>query len=292
MTQIIALCHNSAAHGCRIYHRRMTETLFGLPIRLRSRWIFNCYMVGDPDTGITLVDPGLPSVAADALSCIATEFGADASPSTMLCTHAHPDHLGGMPHVLSRHQPTVLLPSRCESYLAGEQPRGFGFDNAVRFLPVLSGQKFNFATMREFASTGRKIGFGGPKNLTLPFSPDGFLDPSAVPASLDGWEVIEAPGHTDDSTCLYHAPSATLISGDAVVTLDGRAWFNPEWVDTSLAAESEEKLRSLEVRHLLPGHGLPIESPDVWRTAMSFRDRPQGKGILARCSRRFGRWNY
>jgi len=280
-----------ATHSCVTYHRGMPETLFGLPIRLRGRWIFNCYMIGDPYTGITMVDPGLPSVAADALGCLRSEFGPDASPLTMLCTHAHPDHLGGMPHVLQHHHPTILLPSRCESYLAGERPRGSGIDNLVRFLPVLSGQKFDFATMREFASTGRKIGFGGPKTLTIPFAPDGFLSSAAAPTSLDGWTIIEAPGHTDDSTCLYHEATATLISGDAVVTLDGRAWFNPEWVDTGLAAETEEKLRALKVQHLLPGHGLPIESPDVWRTAMSFRDRPEGKGILARCSRRLGRWS-
>jgi len=249
-------------------------------------------MIGDPDTGITLVDPGLPSVAADALHCIHTAFGSDASPHTMLCTHAHPDHVGGMPHVLERHRPTVLLPSRCANYLAGEKPRGSGIDNLIRFLPVLSGQKFDFATMREFASAGRKIGFGGPKTLTIPFAPDGFLDPAKAPDSLAGWEVIEAPGHTDDSTCLYHEATATLISGDAVVTLDGRAWFNPEWIDTGLAASTEEMLRELKVQHLLPGHGHPIESPDVWRTAMSFRDRPEGKGILARCSRRLGRWDY
>ena len=102
--------------------------------------------------------------------------------------------------------------------------------------------------------------------------------------------MIATPGHTDDSICLYHADSATLLSGDEVLTHDGRAWFNPEWVDRRLHAESEERLRALEVRHLLPGHGLPLEG-DVWGRARSAGDCPPGKGLLTRCARRFGRWD-
>jgi len=270
----------------------MSPTLFGLPIRVRSRWIFNCYVVGDPDSGVALVDPGLPAVSADALECVRNTFGPDATPDVLVSTHAHPDHVGGIPHVLDHADPEIYLPSRCENYLDGEKPRAGGLANVIRFLPVLAGQRFSFSTMREFARAGRSIGYGGPEMLTISFTPDGFLSESSPPAHMPEWEVIEAPGHTDDSTCLYHRDSATLLSGDAVVTLDGRAWFNPEWVDTSLAEASEEKLRSLEVRHLLPGHGHPIESSDVWQTARSFRDQPSGKGILALCSRRLGRWGY
>ena len=51
-----------------------------------------------------------------------------------------------------------------------------------------------------------------------------------------GSEVIHAPGHADDSTCLYHGDSATLISGDAVVTQDGHPSFNPEYVDQATSA--------------------------------------------------------
>lgn len=49
---------------------------------------------------------------------------------------------------------------------------------------------------------------------------------------------------------LYNAETETLIGGDAVVTLDGRACFNPEYVDAKLATSTEELLRSLKVRHL------------------------------------------
>ncbi len=270
----------------------MLGTLFGLPIHIASRWIFNCYILGDPDVGITFIDPGLPSVAADAMQFLGNEFGSEIVPDRLMSTHAHPDHVGGIPHVLERCDASVHLPRLCEQYLDGETPRRFGLESSIRFLPVMGDQKFEFSALREFAKAGRSIGFGGPKEFTIPFTPTGYLSEMVPPSGMNGWEVIEAPGHTDDSTCLYHHDTATLLAGDAVVTLDGRAWFNPEWVDVNLSDQTEAKLRSLEVRHLLPGHGHPIEAPDVWSTAKSFRDKPEGKGLLARCSRRIGRWNF
>ena len=114
-------------------------------------------------------------------------------------------------------------------------------------------------------------------------------DGDAIPAT-EGWEAVAVPGHTDDSTAYYHRDTATLLSGDAVLTHDGRAWFNPEWVDTEASTATEERLRSLEVRHLLPGHGLPIEG-DIWSRARSMRDCPPGRGLLTRCARHFGRWD-
>ncbi len=265
------------------------ERVFDLPIHRNHRWIFNCFTV-EGASGPVLVDPGLPSVADDAITGLA-RLGHDIDSITALvCTHTHSDHVGGIPNILDAAPVPVYLPGRCESYLDGEQPRVFGLMHNVRFLPVLAEERFHLPTLRELARAGRTIGFGGPRHLTLPFDPSGFLSQDTEPEGLTGWETIEAPGHTDDSICFYHRDTATLLSGDAVVTLDGRAWFNPEWVDPELSAESEEMLRSLEVRHLLPGHGQPLEGADIWPRALSFTDRPEGKGLLARCSRRLGRW--
>jgi glyoxylase-like metal-dependent hydrolase (beta-lactamase superfamily II) len=265
------------------------DKVFDLPVYRAHRWIFNCYAIIDESRPV-VIDPGLPAVAGDVLNGLRGMGHEAADLEALVCTHAHPDHLGGMPRILAAAAVETHLPGRCESYLAGEQPRAFGFGDAVRFLPVLGEETFSFATLREFAAAGRTIGFGGPKQLTLPFTPSGFLRGGDTVPGLTGWEVVEAPGHTDDSTCYYHRDSRALLSGDAVVSLDGRAWFNPEWVDAGLAAETEAMLRSLEVDVLLPGHGRPIAGPDIWSRARSFGDRPEGKGILARCSRRLGKW--
>lgn len=265
------------------------DQLFDLPIYRTNLWIFNCYAIVESDRA-ALVDVGLPSIADAVLDGLASH---DIDPNQLhglLCTHAHPDHVAGMPRVLEQTASDTFFPARCESYLAGERPRRFGFNDALRFLPVWGQERFSFTAVREFAQAGATIGFGGPKEMKLPFRPTGFLADGAVPAGLPGWQTIAAPGHSDDSTCFYHRDSATLLSGDAVATLDGRAWFNPEWVDRDLAAETEQRLRSLEVRYLLPGHGKPLEGPDIWKRALSFDSPPGGSGVLARCSRRLARW--
>ena len=266
------------------------DKLFDIPVYRTHLWIFNSYAIIDNDQA-TLIDVGLPTIGDAVIDGLATHGVDPTQLRAMLCTHAHPDHCGGMPRVLERMTTDTFFPARCEDYLAGERPRRFGANDAIRFLPVWGEERFSPAALRDFMRVGAKIGFGGPKDMKLPFAPTGFLADGSAPASLPGWEVIAAPGHTDDSTCFYHRASATLLSGDAVVTLDGRAWFNPEWVDAGLSAETEERLRSLDVRYLLPGHGKPIEGSDIWANARSFRDQPEGRGVLARCSRRLARWH-
>ena len=111
----------------------------------------------------------------------------------------------------------------------------------------------------------------------------GFLaDGDPVPGA-PGWHVVAADGHSDCSIAYHHPESATLLSGDAVVTLDGRAWFNPEWVDEEACRRTEERLRALAVDHLLPGHGRPVHG-DVWSRAIPFGRPPPGRVDRANCS--------
>jgi glyoxylase-like metal-dependent hydrolase (beta-lactamase superfamily II) len=265
--------------------------LFDLPVSGTSAWIFNCYVIQTQD-GLVVVDPGLPMVAGLTMTMIREDL--DRSPTdvaSVLCTHGHPDHVAGVTTLTGSAPCTVHLPGRCAAYLDGETPRTFSvLDATKRFMSVYREQRFSAGALVQFANAGRRVGFGGPSQMTLDFVPDGFVDDGDVMPAAPGWEVIHAPGHTDDSTCLYHADSATLISGDAVVTQDGRPWFNPEYVDRATSAETEERLRSLPVAHLLPGHGRPISATDIWSNARSFDAPPTGRSLLARCSRRLGSW--
>lgn len=267
------------------------SAVFDIGVSCCSAWIFNCYVV-DAGSALVVIDPGLPLVARRTIDMIEQHLDRTLDDVAAInCTHAHPDHVAGVTTITGRAVCDVHLPQRCKSYLEGERPRTFPvLESTVRFLPVWGGQRFSTRAFTDFARCGKKIGFGGPPDIALDFVPAGFVEHGDPMPGAVGWQAIHAPGHTDDSTCFYNAETETLISGDAVVTLDGRAWFNPEYVDAKLATSTEELLRSLKVRHLLPGHGNPIHAPDVWRTAQAFTTPPVGRGILARCSRRFGKW--
>ncbi|MCC5951447.1 MAG: MBL fold metallo-hydrolase [Acidimicrobiia bacterium] len=266
--------------------------VFDLPVHRVSSWIFNCYLVGDDSDPLVAVDPGLPVVTERALALVRLALGRDPSDvTTIVSTHGHSDHVGGVADLQRSSGATALLPARCEQYLGGEAARTFPLvESSLRFMAVWGQQRMEFTALRQFAATGRSVGFGSSNRMRCDFDVGGYVADGDTLPGAPGWEVVHAPGHSDDSTCFYHPESATLLSGDAVVTHDGVAWFNPEYVDLPTANATEERLRTLEVRHLLPGHGLPVTAPDVWATARPSTTPPSGRSVLARCSRRFGRW--
>ncbi|MCP4448159.1 MAG: MBL fold metallo-hydrolase [Myxococcales bacterium] len=259
--------------------------IFDLPIHRSSRWIFNCYVIeGDAGESV-IIDPGLASTAEGALRHLRS-VGRGVDQLHSICTHGHVDHLNGMPILRDSAGARSYLPARCERYLKGESPRTFGHKVAMRFFPMVAQQPFALSTLGELARADGSIGFGGSSHeFQFPYAPDGFVGEGGSLPGASRWKVLEVPGHSDDSICFYDSVTCTLISGDAVLTHNGRAWFNPEIVDSKASAETEERLRALDVRHLLPGHGLPI-SGRVWDDAMSFRERPKARGLVARCLRR------
>ena len=75
--------------------------------------------------------------------------------------------------------------------------------------------------------------------------------------------MLATTGHVDAATCLSNERTRTLLSGDTVVSVGGRGWFNPEDVDEAASADTEARLRPLDVEHLLPGHGRGVPGPRV-----------------------------
>jgi glyoxylase-like metal-dependent hydrolase (beta-lactamase superfamily II) len=98
-------------------------------------------------------------------------------------------------------------------------------------------------------------------------------DGDEVPGA-PAWQVVQVPGHTDDSTALWNPVTGVLLSGDAVLTRQGRAWFTPELCDVEAAARTEERLRVLPVGHLLPGHGRPVVGAGLMGRALGPDERP------------------
>ena len=93
------------------------------------------------------------------------------------------------------------------------------------------------------------------------------------------FEVLHTPGHSSDGIALYHPEEKILISSDTLWESDMAVLT--ERVEGSAAVfhmqESLEKLASLEVERVYPGHGKPFRDVDA---ALS-QSRKRLRGYLA-----------
>lgn len=239
-------------------------------ITVVSRWIFNCYVVHDGGEGRPLVvDPGLPSTTRVAMDLL----GSRARDCVVVATHGHSDHVGGLP-LLGQVGAEVSLPVRIRDYLDGEPPRSPGLRDVARIRPVFSDQPRCLRSWLELARTSRQVGYDA-RGAHFPEPPAHWLAHGEALIGAPDWQVLHTPGHTDDSTSLWNERSGVLVSGDAVLSVGGRAWFTPELVDPALAAATEERLGPLSVSYLLPGHGRPVVGGDVMRHALGPADHPR-----------------
>jgi len=240
-----------------------------------SKWLYNCYVIQDGGNGQPfVVDLGMPSQIPLVAGVLAERGSHLSELGAAVATHGHADHVGGLPTLRDQHGTAVHLPIAIAEMRAGTRAlRPPGIREVSQILPVMASQPRDLAASKEISGTAESIGWSG-KGVRLPFEPESWLSDGDHLPGLPDWQVLNTPGHSDDSTCLFHAPTRTLLSGDAVLSADGRAWFNPEFVDAELSAASEARLRSLDVEHLLPGHGLVVTGPRVMTEARTHTDQP------------------
>ena len=251
-----------------------------------SKWLYNCYVIHDGGDGRPfVVDLGMPSQLPLVADALATRGAHPSDLGAAIATHGHADHVGGLPTLRHAHGTAVHLPHAISEFRDGSRPlRPPGWRAVTQILPVMASQPRDLVATKEIAGTMKEIGWDG-KGVRLPFEPDSWLADGDHLPGLPDWQVLTTPGHSDDSTCLYHAPTRTLISGDAVLSVEGRGWFNPEYVDGRLSAQTEVRLRGLDIDHLLPGHGLVVQGTDVMGAALGFAERPNDRSKLKALSR-------
>jgi glyoxylase-like metal-dependent hydrolase (beta-lactamase superfamily II) len=258
------------------------ETYDDIGITRLSRWIFNCYLIHDGGSGDPLiVDPGLPCIVGD-LPPLMERLGLSLESLTALCvTHAHSDHVAGAPALAAQSEALVYLPERSQLYLSGGNPRSPRPSAIARIWPTAFDQPFDARGVSDAIRGSRIAGYGTGAEMRWPdLLAVGYLsDGQPLPGAPD-WIAISTPGHTDDSTSFWHPDTQTLLSGDAVLSVDGRAWVTPETVDDDASAKSSKRLRELEVAHLLPGHGLPVHGAGLTASALGPQDGPKGMAEL------------
>ena len=223
--------------------RRLT---FPLPLGIRH---VHCYVLPGPD-GWTLVDTGLglPD-ASGRWERVLSDL--DAPVSRIVVTHFHPDHVGGGEDAQALTGATVLQGRRdyeqCLRVWGSEDwserladyLRAHGLPQPVA--DELRQESRTFAPFIRFARDPELLGEGD---------------------EVDGWRVVELPGHADGHICLLR--DGVLVAGDHLLgVITPTVGLYPESRPDPLADYQASLQRTIELAPevALPGHGDAVADP-------------------------------
>jgi glyoxylase-like metal-dependent hydrolase (beta-lactamase superfamily II) len=222
------------------------------------------------DAAVLLVDTGLNSTPADALTAALAEIGLGWDRVTyVLNTHSDMDHMGGnasvrelapgariLCHELDRRMIEDLEAMIADRY--GEFAADHGIEDSDE-------------TKAWYRANARSVvvdvGLRGGERIRL----------------ADDWvvEVIHTPGHTWGSVCLLDPRSRSVAIGDAVlwnavVLADGMPAFPPTYRYVDTYESSIRRLLGLEAALLLPSH-YPVQGggavAEFLHESLAFVDR-------------------
>jgi len=200
---------------------KVTEDVYYYPGKLFDS---NIFVVLDPAKGrLMVIDTGTGMFYDDFKRRLIKDGLNPEDISKVVLTHVHVDHSGGLARIADEFSPEVLV-FHMEADSVEEGGDG-----------LLLAEMFNFpftpTKVHVRLKEGDTIRFG---RLLL--------------------EVLNTPGHTIGSICLYDRERKILFSGDTVFTHGsfGRVDF-PTGSPQQLL-ESLKRLSKLDVEYLLPGH--------------------------------------
>jgi glyoxylase-like metal-dependent hydrolase (beta-lactamase superfamily II) len=257
--------------------------------------IAQTYLISDEKDGLMVVDVGSVG-AAKAVEefCVHNLKRSLMAIRFIAATHFHIDHIGGIAALLSKCSPktVVLFHPLVKAYLKAHRPLSPMRHWFTGLVPTLIAG--GFFGIRKWAD----LAFESPAGVPLPFFRDlqrvpyavriQYLEGKSLPRSrigFGGWEVIAAPGHTEESVVFFNEASGELITGDLILgRKDGRGYLNSFCWDEEQTRRTFTRLaETLRVRVIYPGHG-----PVIWSAEDAFRKIDGFGKVLAREGSRKG----
>lgn len=125
-----------------------------------------------------------------------------------------------------------------------------------------------FGRATQFGMGAREYALAGASGyVTLP-QPDFFLQPGELRLGDEHFMVLETPGHSPASICLYHPTMQALFAGD-VVFENGVGRSDLPGGDGAALKQSILRLAELPAAYLLSGHGNVVAGQEA--VAANFR---------------------
>lgn len=188
------------------------------------------YLVSEPQ--MTLIDAGLIG-SGRRVERYAARLGRSMDElSRIVCTHAHPDHIGGVRE------------------LAGDR------DVEVLMHPAdLSGLEVTLRDAVANRNRGQLIAYF----TRHPGEASPLVDGDVLPI-LGGLQVVHTPGHTPGSICLYAPRHKLLFVGDSLQVIRGKVTFASQVFsdDIAEARSSVARMAELDVETIAFSHYRPL----------------------------------
>ena len=234
-----------------------------MPVHCIKSGYANTYLIEDEGSFVA-VDVGT-SMAAKKIFLHFSERSIDIDSLKMVtATHFHIDHVGGISNLVKLFPNIrVCFSAIVQNYLDGTEK--LALISPVKWitalLPVAMAEDDHIRNT-VFALSSDKIGIPLPflrNNLSLDYKAECVLEEGQQIPYLPHWRLIKTPGHTPDSLCLYNGTEHTLISGDTILNMRGSGEVNKFCSHCEAIKKSFERLLSLDIRTLYPGHGNALD---------------------------------
>ncbi len=195
------------------------------------------FIIAEPGRSLTLIDAGMPWSPWPIRRRIRSIGRHPEEIERIICTHGHPDHIGGIPRLLRGQTDTSVLMHPTD--IAG---LAVGLRHALR------------RTDDGVARRSRLLDYFTRTPVNLKPIHDGDVIPV-----LDGLRVIHTPGHTPGSVCLYAERHRLLFTGDVLQVIRGRLTYANAFFshDIGQARATLSRLAELDVEAIALAHYPP-----------------------------------